>query len=83
MLRSVGRRNVKGQFTIVTLIGVVVTLIVYSVLYPVLNDFLQQVIPISSPEEQLLLKIIPFMILLMIILSAMYYIAPYRTQGTY
>lgn len=70
----------KGQFTIVSLMVVFVTLIVYMIaVYPVLNTFITDFVAESTDENvNMVLQLIPFLILLIIILSEVFYIIPQR-----
>lgn len=66
----------KGQFTIVSLVMVLIMLIVYSQLYPVMEPFITDLIGESDPATATLISLIPFFIALAIIMSVLWYIVP-------
>jgi uncharacterized BrkB/YihY/UPF0761 family membrane protein len=78
----------KGQVTFVNLLVLLVTFIVFFVLLPVLNIFIDAQVAIEeanpnefSPVMIILLRIVPAMILLMIIITGLNYAIPNR-EGT-
>lgn len=68
--------RMKGQFTIVSLVMVLVMLIVYSQLYPVMEHYITELIGDSDPATATLISLIPFFIALAIIMSVIWYIVP-------
>lgn len=66
----------KAQFTIVSLVMILVMLIVYSQLYPVIEHFIDELIGESDPATATLISLIPFFIALAILLSVIWYIVP-------
>lgn len=70
--------RMKGQFTIVSLVMVLVMLIVYSQLYPIVEYYINQLIGYSDPATATLISLLPFFIALAIIMSVLWYIVPQR-----
>jgi len=68
----------KGQFTIVALFMVFITLLVYINIYPILNEYIQMILPSMDPASRTLLSLMPFFFLLAIIITAFYYAFPHR-----
>ena len=66
----------KAQFTIVSLVMVLVMLVVYSQLYPVLEEYITELIGVSDPATATLISLLPFFIALAILLSVIWYIVP-------
>lgn len=72
------KKDIKGQFTIISLVMVLIMIIVYSQLYPILEPFLNELINNSDPATATLVGLIPFFIALAIIMSILWYIIPQR-----
>lgn len=70
------KTKMKGQFTIISLVMVLVMLIVYSQLYPVMEPFITDLIGHSDPATATLISLLPFFIALAIIMSVIWYIVP-------
>jgi len=68
----------KGQFTIVALFMVFITILVYIQIYPVLNEYIQMILPSVDPATRTILSLVPFFLLLAIIITAFYYAFPHR-----
>lgn len=68
----------KGQFTIISLIAVFLTLILFSAFYPMLNTYLSQLIAQSDSLTAFLLQMIPAFIAIAIILTIVFYVIPHR-----
>lgn len=66
----------KAQFTIVSLVMVLVMLVVYSQLYPVIETYINELIGESDPATATLISLLPFFIALAILLSVIWYIVP-------
>jgi hypothetical protein len=78
-------KTMKGQVTIVNLLGVVITLIIYSVLLPVLQPFIDDIVTYetvhSNPFSTAIIGIaymLPFLLLLVIVVTAINYATPQR-----
>jgi hypothetical protein len=77
MLRE--RRNgFRGQFTIVSLVEILIMLVVYSKLYPVIEPFITSLINVSDPATGAIISMVPFFIAIAIIMSITWYIIPQR-----
>ena len=74
------RVGLSGQFTVIGLMVVFVTLIVYVAIYPALNEIIQTNLSQFDPTTQLIIKLIPFFLLLAIILTVVFYVVPHREQ---
>jgi hypothetical protein len=72
------RNGFRGQFTIVSLIEILIMLIVYSKLYPVLEPFITDLVNVSDPATGAILGMVPFFIAVAIIMSITWYIIPQR-----
>lgn len=75
----------KGQITFINLIAIVVTIIVYAALLPVINTFIDTTVAelLLSPNEYTtvlisMLYLVPFLLLLMIVLSGLNMAIPRR-----
>ena len=71
-------KYLKGQFTIISLVMVLIMIIVYSQLYPVIEPFLATLINDSDPATATLVGLIPFFIALAVIMSVLWYVIPQR-----
>lgn len=74
------RNAMKGQFTILTLIGVFITLIIFALLYPTINTYIVQLQPQLDPLTAQMIGFLPFFIVLGIILTAIFYGLPFGQQ---
>lgn len=79
------KTTMKGQATVTNLLALVVTLMLYCVLIPVINPMIDDCADFLSanPNDMtdatiLLLRLIPFVFILMIVLTAINYGAPRR-----
>lgn len=68
--------NMKAQFTIISLVMVLIMLVVYSQLYPVMEPYITSLIATSDPATATLVSLIPFFIALAIIMSVLWYVVP-------
>ena len=71
-------RDVRGQYTIYALLMTIITLIAYVAVYPVLTEVISDA-GITGIEGTIL-SLSPLFILLAILLSAMWYVYPYREE---
>ncbi|RLF43419.1 MAG: hypothetical protein DRN18_00070 [Thermoplasmata archaeon] len=71
-------RDVRGQYTIYALFMTIITLIAYVAVYPVLTQVISDA-GITGIEGTIL-SLSPLFILLAILLSAMWYVYPYREE---
>lgn len=85
-MESKTKTTLKGQMTLVTLIALLLTLLVYMTLLPVLNPFIESTVTYleADPNEMtdmiiMVLRLVPFVMLLAIILSALQYAIPRRS----
>jgi uncharacterized membrane protein (DUF485 family) len=81
MTLSIKRRRFKGfkaQFTLVSLIMVLVMLIVYSQLYPVIKPYIDTLVGESDDATAVIIGLVPFFIAVAIVMSVLYYIIPQR-----
>jgi len=72
------KTRLKGQFTMVALVGVLIMIIVYSQLYPIIEPFITSLVTTSDPATATIISLIPFFIAVSILLSVLYYIMPGR-----
>jgi len=72
----------KGQFTIISLMMIFVTLIVFAVLYPTLSQYIElaQAEMENDTTTSIMLGLIPFFIVVGIILSIIFYVIPHREE---
>jgi hypothetical protein len=77
MLRE-RRDGYRGQFTIVSLVEILIMLIVYSKLYPVIEPFILNLTNVSDPATGAIISMVPFFIAVAIIMSITWYIIPQR-----
>jgi hypothetical protein len=77
MLREI-RDGYRGQFTIVSLVEILIMLIVYSKLYPVIEPFILNLTNVSDPATGAIISMVPFFIAVAIIMSITWYIIPQR-----
>jgi uncharacterized BrkB/YihY/UPF0761 family membrane protein len=68
--------RLKGQFTMVALVGVLIMIIVYSQLYPILEPFITSLTSTTDPATATIISLLPFFIAVSILLSIIYYIVP-------
>ncbi len=68
--------RIKAQFTMVALVGVLIMLIVYSQLYPIIEQFITPLMAQVDPATATIVSLIPFFIAVSILLSVLYYIVP-------
>jgi divalent metal cation (Fe/Co/Zn/Cd) transporter len=66
----------KAQFTMVALVGILIMLIVYSQLYPILEQFLTPLMAQVDPATATIISLIPLFIAVSILLSVLSYIMP-------
>jgi len=71
-------RDERGQYTIYALFMTIITLIAYVAVYPVLTEVISDA-GITGIEGTIL-SLCPLFILLFILLSAMWYVYPYREE---
>lgn len=72
------RFGFKAQFTLVSLIMVLVMLIVYSQLYPVIEPYITELVGESDDATAVIIGLVPFFIAVAIVMSILYYIIPQR-----
>jgi hypothetical protein len=77
MLRE-RRDGYRGQFTIVSLVEILIMLIVYSKLYPVIELSILNLTNVSDPATGAIISMVPFFIAVAIIMSITWYIIPQR-----
>lgn len=65
--------NLKGQFSIVAIIGVFLSILLFSVLYPIIKTFIDNVAPELDPVSAQILYLIPTFTLIGIIMSIFFY----------
>ena len=71
--------NMKGQFTVVALIVVLMTVIAFARLYPTLNDAIQNVTKnATDPYMTSIANGIPFFILLALVLTIIFIAMPQK-----
>jgi len=75
---TISRMKMRGQFTIISLVMVLVMLVVYSQLYPTIETYISSLITTSDPATATLISLLPFFIALAIIMSVLWYIVPQR-----
>jgi len=75
---TISRMKMRGQFTIISLVMVLVMLVVYSQLYPTIETYISSLIATSDPATATLISLLPFFIALAIIMSVLWYIVPQR-----
>lgn len=68
--------RMKAQFTMVALVGILIMLIVYSQLYPILEQFLTPLMAQVDPATATIISLIPLFIAVSILLSVLSYIMP-------
>jgi len=80
-----GTKTMKGQGTVTNLLALIITLIMYCVLIPVINPMIDDTATYlgAHPNDMtdatiMLLRLIPFVFILMIVLTAVNYGAPRR-----
>lgn len=73
----------KAQFTFVGVIVVFVTLIIFMVMYPILNEFITTYSANMDTTTATLLKLVPFFMLVGIVLSILFYITPHYEPKKY
>lgn len=70
-----------GQFTMYALLMTFLSIVVYSVLYPVLQTVFDTFLPDDMPElDRLIIELSPLFLFLFILYSAMWYVVPHREQ---
>lgn len=74
MLTSKSR--IKAQFTMVALVGIFVMILVYSQIYPIIEEFLIPLMADSDPATATILSLLPFFVAVSMLLSVLYYIVP-------
>ena len=72
--------KLKGQFTIITLIMTVLTLIVYAQLYPVMKSIIEDALPEMDEITALLISLSPFFLLVFILVAGLWYTIPRREE---
>lgn len=75
---SKGKSGFRGQFTIVSLVEILIMLVVYSKLYPVIEPFISNLTNASDPATGAIISMVPFFIAVAIIMSITWYIIPQR-----
>lgn len=70
----------KGQYTLYALFMTVMTIIVYTQLYPILKQFIDGAIPEMDEATATLMSLTPLVILFFIIYGAMWYVIPQREK---
>jgi len=74
-------KNMKGQFTVIALVMSFVAIIVFVILHPILNTFIEQFVAESDDATMnMLVQLLPFFVLIAIIMSIVFYIIPQRQQ---
>lgn len=68
----------RGQFTVVGLVMVFITIIVYAGLYPVLTDVISDAQ--FTGATKMIADLMPFMFLIAILLALLAYTTPHREQ---
>lgn len=76
-------KNIRGQFTMITLIGIVLTVIVFLAIYPVVQASIDVHIGEYDATTQLILGLLPLIIVVMILFSGFYYMMPQRQVVNY
>lgn len=71
-------KYLKAQFTIISLVMVLIMIIVYSQLYPIIEPFLKSLMNNSDPATATIIGLIPFFIALAIVMSVLWYVIPQR-----
>lgn len=71
-------KDTKGQYTVFALFMTIITLIAYVAVYPVLDEVINE--SGIGGIEGTILRLCPLFILLAILLSAMWYVYPYREE---
>jgi len=76
-----GEGKIKGQFTIVALIMLLITVMVYVFIYPAFWDVVEpQLENISDPSVVALIQLSPFLMMVAIFVSIVWYIVPQRQE---
>ncbi len=70
--------SIRGQFTLITLMGIVLTIIVFLAIYPVVDAAIDDHISEYDTTTQLVLQLLPLLIVCMILFSGFYYMMPQR-----
>jgi len=74
----------KGQMTIVLLLSTVITIFLYSAIYPILDQAISTALSYNpDPATAIMLKLIPFFLLLFIVLGVLWYVIPHREEVYY
>lgn len=74
-IRSLNRK-LAAQYTLYALFMTFIMIVAYSALYPALRAVLDAAIPTMGEAEGTILSLVPLFILLFILWSAMWYVAP-------
>jgi len=73
--------EMKGQFTIVALIMLLITVMVYTFIYPAFWSVIEpQLSGISDPSVVALIQLSPFLMMVAIFVSIIWYIVPQRQE---
>jgi hypothetical protein len=74
------KNGLRGQFTLYALFMTVMTIIVFTQIYPILKEFIDDALPMMDDATATLLSISPFVIFMFILYGAMWYVIPHREQ---
>ncbi len=77
-LKHHARQHTAGQYTIVSLIMTIVLIILYTRMYPIMKDYINDITPQMNTLDAAVLSLIPFFILLAILLNILWYVIPRR-----
>jgi len=65
-----------GQYTVVSLIMTVVLIIIYTQMYPIMKDYIDDVTGDMTSLDAAVISVIPFFVLLVIMLNMLWYVMP-------
>jgi uncharacterized BrkB/YihY/UPF0761 family membrane protein len=74
------KNGLRGQYTLYALFMTVMTIIVFTQIYPILKEFIDDALPTMDAATATLLSISPFVIFMFILYGAMWYVIPNREQ---
>jgi len=74
------RHGLRGQYTLYALFMTVMTIIVFTQIYPILKAFIDDAIPTMDDATATLVSISPFVIFMFILYGAMWYVIPSREE---
>ena len=70
--------KMKAQFTLWTLMMVFIMLIVFSRLYPIMKELIDELVPQCDELTGIIVSLIPFIVASAIIMTIWFYVVPHR-----